>query len=297
MTSTLVKDSVIGDDWIKQVAANVPVQRIIGADGLPTGDILTGPVRLTFCEKLFSPGENDEGTKSYQTAILFTPLADMSIFYEEYYAVCGREFPQNFANGQYHGLQSPFKDQAEKAAQYSGFTPGCVYMNVGSQFQPPIVDSRYNQIVDEKKVYPGVWAILGLKAYAYGKAGKTKDGKPMKKGVNFGLQTVMIIGDDTRFGGGAPDPKKMYAGIKVPTAVVRPDIAQGMPMGGPPMQQPVGVPGYTMPSATPPQQGFMPPGAPPVTPGYQPQQNYGVAPVPSATTSPSEEDELRALGL
>lgn len=311
MTTTLVRDSIVGDDWIKQTAANVPVQRLLGADGQPTGDILTGPVRLAFCDSIFEGQQNDSGETKYSVMMLFTPLFNPQVFYEEYYAWCGREFPQNYDAGsqQYYGLHSPFKDQAEKM-QYGGFTPGCIAITSGSQYKPPVVDSRYNPIVDPNKLYPGVWAICAVRPYAYGKAGKTKDGKPMKKGIGFGLQSIMLIADDTRFGGGAPDAKQLFAGVKVASPVVRPDIGAGMPMGGAPAPA-AGIPGYTTHAAgapapgfampqqthTPPAQGFTPPA--PNAAGYATAPHAaGVA--PNMTTSPIETEEqrmMREMGL
>lgn len=306
MTTTVMRDSIVGDAWIQQTAANVPIQRIIGADGQPTGDILTGPVRLAFCDSIFNPESKDD----FSVAMLFTPYADFRVLYEEYYAWCGREFPSHYDAGtqQYHGLHSPFKSQDEKL-KFGGFTPGLAYMNSGSQFKPPVCDSRYNPIVDPSRLYAGVWAICAVKPYPFGKAGKTKDGQPMKKGIGFGLQSIMLIGDDTKFGGGAPDVKQMYAGVNVTAPIVRPDIGGGMPTGGAPAPA-AGIPGYTAPGGGAPRpgqpagnfvmpqttysvpaqpQGFTPPqpGAPASYAAAQPQAMYA----PPATSSHTETPE------
>ena len=316
MTTTIMRDSIVGDDWIRQTAQNVPIQRLVGKDGQQTGDILTGPVRLAFCESIFDPKSVDD----FGVAMLFTPFADFRIMYEDYYAWCGREFPSHFDAGtnQYHGLHSPFKDQAEKL-KFGGFTPGLVYMNSGSQFKPPVCDTRYNPIVDPNRLYPGVWAICTVKPYAFGKAGKTKDGQPMKKGIGFGLQSIMLIGDDTRFGGGAPDVKQHYAGINIQAPVVRPDIGAGMPVGMAPAPAP-GIPGYTAPGGGVPQPGAapgfqmpqstyqMPAAAPQAPQGFVPPvAGYAAQPqaapqmyAPPVTTSPTETEEqrmMREMGL
>ncbi len=235
MTTTIVKDSIVGDGWIQQVQAQVPVQRLIDPKtGNFNGDIITGPVRLAF-DNLFTlptkkPGQS--GEPKFGTSILFPPNVDFSIISEEYYKALGQFFPEyyvagaNGAAGQYHGLHSPFRDQAEKM-RFGGFTPGCTFMNCTSKFKPPLVDSRMNPIVDPSKVYPGVWAICVINAYPYG-----KNPPQPKKGVAFGLQSVMIIGDDTKFGGGAPDAKQQFAGVSVAAPISRPDMAN-MPVGAP----------------------------------------------------------------
>lgn len=220
MTSTIVRDSIVGDAWIQQTAAAVPIQCVIDAEtGQPTGDILTGPVRLAF-DTLFTlpqPSADNENPK-YGSGMLFTPLADFTPFYEAYNAICAAEFASHFdvATGQYLGLHSPFRDQGEKV-KFGGFTPGSVFMSSSSKFKPPVVDAQGNPIVDPAKVYPGVWAICAVNGYAYK--------NPKKKGVSFGLQSVMIIGDDTKFGGGAPDPNKTFGGVK--GAITAPTIAPG----------------------------------------------------------------------
>lgn len=230
MTTTIVRDSIVGDAWIQQTAQSVPIQKVIDAEtGNETGDILTGPVRLAF-DTLFElpqPSAKMENPK-YGAALLFTPVADFGLFYEEYHRICAQDFADHYdaASGQYYGLHSPFRDQAEKA-KFGGFTPGCVFMTCTSKFKPPVVDARGNPIVDQSKVYPGVWAICAVNAYSY------KD--PRKKGVGFGLQSVMIIGDDTKFGGGAPDPNKTFAAAKgaIQTPAIQPgQVAGNMPVGG-----------------------------------------------------------------
>lgn len=235
MTTTIVRGSKIGDEWIKQACALTPVQRVLDANGQPTGNILTGPVRLAFCNNpyggLFKPGTKtaDDGTKTegkYGTQILFTPYFDPAIFYEEYYRVCGAEFAEYYdsGSGQYYGLHSPFRNQAEKLRLGGGYTPNCIFMTCTSKYKPPVVDARMNPIVDESKVYPGVWAILAVNAYSYG-----KNPPQPKKGVAFGIQSVMIIADDEKAGGGAPDPRSQFQGVNVQPPAAAPVAAFGQP--------------------------------------------------------------------
>lgn len=310
MTTTLVKDSIVGDAWITQTAQACPVHRKIGDNGQPTGDILTGPVRLAFVDDLWDGSKPDPSNpgkaQTFSATLLFTPLADFKIFYEEYYAELAERFASYYNPHmnppQYVGVHSPFHDQAEKANKYMGYTPGCVFLNSGSQYKPPIVDIRGNPIVDKNKIYPGVWAICGVKRYTYGIG---KNPQP-KKGVAFGLQTVMLIGDDTRFGGGAPDAKEMFSGINITAPIVRPDALASMPQGGPPAPGP-GIPGYTTPgfgqpgAPAPVQQppGFIPPGAPAGVPSAAPMNSttgYATPATPyPSSPAPGEEEDLSFL--
>ena len=294
MTTTIIRDSIVGDAWIQQIAAAVPIQRVMDEKtGQPTGDILTGPVRLAF-ETLFElpkPTANMENPK-YGAALLFPPAADFSLLYEEYYAVCGREFAEYYdaASGQYYGLHSPFRDQGEKA-KFGGFTPGSVFMTCTSKYKPSVIDARGNPVVDPSKIYPGVWAICALNSYAF------KDVR--KKGVGFGLQSVMLIGDDTKFGGGAPDPNKTFGSVKgaIQAPAISPGALANLPAGGE-APAPGGMPGapaggtFAAPPSGAPATGqyTMPGSAAPAQPPAQPGDPRG--PVPAGYESWAEYDDL-----
>lgn len=290
MTTTMVRDSIVGDAWIQATAAQVPVQRVIGKDGQPTGDIVTGPVRLGYFEAFTLPKKKNEtdGEPKFGGKLLFTPLTDWNIFYEEYYKLCAQIYPEYYDVGtkQYYGLHSPFNKQEEKIKN-PGFTPGCVYLNSTSKYKPGVVDSAHNPIVDPSRVYSGVWAICSVKPYAYG---DRKDPK-QKIGIAFGIQTVMIIGDDSRLSkvAQAPDSREQFKGINVSAPVIRPDMAASMPTGHAPAAP---IPGYTAhgggaarPTGAPPvvpQERWVPPAGavtpPPIAPAYA-----APPPLPGAT--------------
>lgn len=240
MTTTVLRDSMVGDQWIRDCYSLNPVRRVIDPKTQqPNGNILTGPVRLAFCDALFearAAANNPQGPKKFGTNALYTPFTDFTIIYEEYYKACAATFPEfyNPNTQQYNGLHSPFRDQAEKAHQYAGFTPGCIFLNHTSKFMPQVVDIRGNPITDRNRVYAGAWAILAINAYPYG-----KNPPQPKKGVGFGLQQVMIIGDDTKLAGGAPDPRVTFAGVNVKPPIAAPAAAFGAapplgPQGAPP---------------------------------------------------------------
>ncbi len=237
MSTTIMRDSIVGDQWIAGTYAAAPPQRILDEK---TGNFLTGPVRLAFVH-LFEPQKRDPTPQNpnpgetYNTMILFPPMTDFTIFNEEYYARCASDWASawNPDAQNYIGLHSPFHDQVEKSAKYQGFTPNSKYITISSQFKSPIVDARGNAIVDPAKAYAGAWAICAVNAYAYGKKAKGAT----TKGVGFGIQSVMLIGDDTRLdGGGGVDPQAVFKGINVQAPIARPDFSkmpQGLPGGGP----------------------------------------------------------------
>jgi hypothetical protein len=226
MDSTIMKDSKVGDAWIKEVCAANPTQIL---QGVGEHLISTGPCRLAFCDPLFNARKprgreaDPSAVGKFSTMALYTPFTDMNVFYSEYYRILGAQFPEYYVaelRG-YPALQSPFHDQAEKP-QYAGFTPKLIYVNHTSKFKPQIVDSNKNPITDPAKVYPGVWAILIINGYGYG-----KNPPQPKKGCAFGLQAVMIIGDDQPLAGGGVDPREAFR-----MAVVKPPVISAAALAG-----------------------------------------------------------------
>lgn len=248
MTTTIMKDSEVGDAWIREMMANNPPQMVIDpATGLPNGNILTGPVRLAFCDSLFEAKpqmRSDVNSKlKHMSTVLFPPETDLQVFWDEYWRIAAQDFANLWvpAAGEYVGMDNPITDQKFKA-KYSGFTPGAMCMVVSSNYKPAIVDYRGNPIIDESKIYAGCWAILAVNAYASGKAAP-------RKGPRFGLQQIMFIADDTKLAvGGQADPKQTFGGVKVKPPAGAPAAAfgQGAPgAGGPPRGAPPGMSGAT----------------------------------------------------
>ena len=260
--STLMTNSQVGDRWIREVCANNPTVMLPGENRM----ISSGPVRLAFTDTLFEPKAPQQGgTPKFSVCALYTPLSDLTTYYAEYYRICGEMFPDYYnphING-YTGLENPFHDGATKAHKFEGFTPGCTYINHTSKFKPAIVDASIarNPVVDKAKVYPGVWGILVVNAYGYGKSPPQP-----KKGVSFGLQAVMVIGDDMNLSGGGIDPRQAFQGVNVKPPMINPAVLAGVVPPPPAGSAP--APGR--PYAPPVPGGFVPPPPPnPLVRGFQ----------------------------
>lgn len=266
--TTMIRDSDIGDAWIQQCYAQNPVQFVIDPKtGQPTTSILTGPVRLSFTDALFTAQKkmksNPDSPMGYYCSILFPPIADLTLFFNEYNRIAKEHFAAHWNGQGWGGLDPAVRNQAEKP-QYAGYTPNCAFMNVGSNYKPAIVDNRMNPIVDPAQIYPGCWAIVSLNGYASGK-------NTPRKGPRFGLQTIMKIADDRNLGGAAPDPRAMFGSVKVmaPTAPVAAQFGAMPPANGP------------QPNA-----GAFPPPAQ----QWQPQAPQGQPPGGYAQPAPSDDD-------
>lgn len=197
--------SKMTDDWVRDVLARNPCLK------LDNGNVRTCPFRASF-PNIFEKGKpiapNPEG--KYGTTLLFPAIADLSVLRAEATAVAFAKWPGLKDGSLKMSLHTPFRDQAEKQ-QFEGYSPGSIFMTATSERQPPCVDTRLAPVVDRNKVYPGVWAIATLRCYDFDKG--------VKKGVTFGLQSIMIIADDTQLGGGGSDPTQDYAGINIDQTV------------------------------------------------------------------------------
>jgi hypothetical protein len=269
--ATFMTNSKVGDPWVREICQNNPTVMLPGENRL----ISSGPVRLAFCDTLYdpkAPSNNPAGTPKYSVCALYSPFTDWAIYYAEYYRICNEMFSDHYnphlTPPGYSGLENPFHDCAHKSMKFEGFTPGLFYVNHTSKFQPSIVDYQKNPITDRSRVYPGVWAILVVNAYGYGKSPPQP-----KKGVSFGLQAVMIIGDDTNLSGGGVDPRQVFAHANVKPPIINPgalaSLAPPVPGGLPYRPPQPGIPMAPSPG------GFVPP--PPPNPLYSGMQHTTVA--------------------
>ena len=213
------KDSKMPLEWIQKACTQNPVMKLLDpTSGQFVGNYSTGPVRLAWTHGLRTPQKNDAGNDKYGCTVLFPPGVDLSILVAAVNECGAANFPENMTpqGFRWDNLQSPWHDQFEKHTKYSGYTPGAWFFNVGTNFLPRIVDTNMNDIVDDKRIYAGVWAILAVNVYPYG---KVKRQGPTKKGVSFGLQSTVLIADDTPFGGAGLDPKAAFKGINIDSSV------------------------------------------------------------------------------
>lgn len=93
--------------------------------------------------------------------------------------------------------RSPFKkkqDRVRKGTQqrYDGYEGEGVYLTLKTKERPQIVDANKQEIIEPSEFYPGCWARASVNVYAYDNAGN--------RGVNFGLNNIQKLKDDTPFG-------------------------------------------------------------------------------------------------
>lgn len=164
------------------------------------GGFILPPVRLAFAHlakprpNRQRPGENEK----YATCMIVPNEADLKAIFEAAMALgvatFGAGYPEGLKDGSY---KFPFKRQAKLADKYDGFESDGFYCEAASKYPVPIVDAKGNPIAaDSPLVYSGMWALVSVNLYAYGKgvAGSTK-------GVNLGLRSICKLADDEEFKG------------------------------------------------------------------------------------------------
>lgn len=187
---------------------------------LSNGDVRTGPVRLSF-PHLFKAGKPVEADQEGKFgAVLLFPLgADISVIKAEASRVAKDKWP-TIGTPQAPKLKNPVQLQDENTGRYAGYVEGAYFIRTISNQKITPVDRNMAPVIDESAAYPGVWAVVTMRALTYD--------KKLSKGVTFGLQNVMLIADDTNIGGtAAANPRDAFAGVTVEAGDIDADKAFG----------------------------------------------------------------------
>lgn len=117
-------------------------------------------------------------------------------------------------------LRLPFKDQAEKADKWVGYTEG-FYIITRTKEQPGLINRQGQPILDPTAVYGGLQVYASVNAYAW-------EHRTGGNGVSFGLLNLMVWKDDGTKWGGRAEPTKDFkdlierAKAEDPTAGAKP---------------------------------------------------------------------------
>jgi len=276
-----MNQSRLPDDWVARAIASSPFVK------LSDKNYRTCPGRLSFVHAVNPITQDANGvqlaTPKYEVTWLGPPGSNEQIdavLWPDVYATCKARWPARVqANGQMLGLHLPWRDQGERINRktgqlYGGMNPGLRSIKMSTEYKPQVVDHLGNPVVDPKRIYAGVWAVLLFNTYDY-------DNK--QSGVGAGLNGIMLVADDTTLEGGGPDMKAAFSGVQVEA---RFDAAASFGAAPPP-----GVPGAPPP---PPGAAFLPTpqtvrNPPPPVPGQ------AVLPPPGAPAAPAAFDMASLL--
>lgn len=161
---------------------------------LSNKEIVTEPCRLAF-PALFKPRPTVKGgTKlAYQAALLLPPDFDMKPLVACVQAAMMEKWGKTV---KLVGKNNPLRkcDDLDEDNRSTGYEPGWRYTNAKSDYQPAVLDQKKQEILDEKKIYPGVWCRFHLTAYAW-------ENPKNNRGVSFSLNAVQLVREDDRLDG------------------------------------------------------------------------------------------------
>lgn len=160
--------------------------------------VVTGKVRLSYAH-LLEPSSSFEGQEPKYSTVILVPKSDSATI--KSIEAAQKEALENGKASKFNGKiptnwKNTFRDgdeeaDLEKNPEYAGH----MFMSVSSKTRPGIVDQSLQQVMDPDQVYSGVYARVSINAFAFNTSGN--------KGVSFGLNNVMVLGEGERLAGGA----------------------------------------------------------------------------------------------
>jgi hypothetical protein len=156
--------------------------------------VITPKFRLSFPE-LFQPKamEREDGTMGdakYSIQMLFDKKTDLKSLKN----VVAKAAKEKWGDNIPKGIYTPFKDGNEKDLE--GYEDKIV-VNASSKFKPQLVDQKLEEILAQNDLYAGCFARAAIVAYAW--EAKNKQGKILKRGVSFNLESVQKLAEGEPF--------------------------------------------------------------------------------------------------
>jgi hypothetical protein len=197
-------DTEMTVQWIVDTTKKHPPKK------LDNGNCLSGLVRLSFAHLFELPKPKEGITPKYGANLIFPPTADLLVLKDACAEAARTKWP-NFGQAGGPKLRTPFKDQSEMFGRFKGFGEEGQYIIVTSDERRPVVDQRMQAITDKTRAASGFWAIVSIRPFVYDKG--------VNKGVSFGLQSTMIVAEDTVLSGGGSNPQADFAGVSIDASV------------------------------------------------------------------------------
>lgn len=156
--------------------------------------VVTGKVRLSFCN-LFTPRSMNEGGPLKYSVSILIPKSDTAMVdkfnkaFEEARNSNAAFFGGSVPKGLKGGLRDGDEERDDEA--YAGH----YFVNANSDNRPQVVDADMNEILDPNEVYSGCYGRVSVNLYPYNTNGA--------KGIACGLQNVMKLEDGEKLSGGS----------------------------------------------------------------------------------------------
>jgi hypothetical protein len=266
--------------------------------------VVTGKVRLSYVQIFRTTKTDRKGNPKYSVTVLL-PKSDIATKQRIDVAINaaiddGVKSPKIWAGVRPQQPNICVHDgDGVKAKDGTPYGPECkghwVFTASTSIAQPRVVDTNRQPLLDQTKLFSGVYALVSVDFAAYNFDGS--------KGITAYLNNVMVLDDKAEpLGGGLSDVDDDFGSINSPYQAQQPTQYQQPYQPAAPCQQPYQAP--TAPPTSPyPQQYNAPAAAPapaapaasypayqtPATPPYQPQYN---APVVAPAAAPPQVDPI-----
>lgn len=160
-------------------------------------NVTTGEVRLSYVN-LFQPRANQQGQEPKYSVTVLLPKSDTAT-YQRIQAAIQAAYEKG-VQGAWNGARPPLKHVIHDGdgVRPSGepFGPECKghwVFTASSKQKPELVDANLNPIIDQTKVYSGVYGRVNINFYPYNNSGN--------RGVAAGLGPVQILRDGEPLGG------------------------------------------------------------------------------------------------
>jgi len=270
MPTQSMRESDIGDAWIQEACALMPVQSLGG------NAFLGGPCRISYPALFECSKYQGKDTGKYDAVFLFPAFANLQPLYDHIFRLVAEKWPECIQGNQIFGVKLPIRDQGEKVLE-TAYTPGLKFIKARTKNKPLLYDKPplSGPITERSKIYSGAWVAPNFDLYI------PKNGT--ERGVLVGLTAIQLLADDKPIGGGnGPNPEAVRAQMASVVRATTPISTPAMGYGAPAQPQGYGQPGYGAPPA------YAPPQAP-----YAPQpQGYGAPGV-----AVPDEATRRLLGI
>jgi len=224
--------------------------------------VTTAEVRLSFVH-LFQPHANQPGQEAKYSTTILIPKSDTATMQRIYVAI--NAAIEKGVAGMWNGARppqpkNPIWDGDGVRQNGEAFGPECKghwVMTASSKTQQQIVDVAMNPVIDQTKVYSGVYGRVNINFFPFSNSGN--------RGIGAGLGPVQILRDGEPLGGRV-SAEQVFGGAPAPGAY------------GVPAQQPYGQPAPQGWQQAAPAQQYGQPAQPPMQQPYPQQPAYGQAP-------------------
>lgn len=159
--------------------------------------VTTGEVRLSYVN-LFQPRANQPGQEPKYSVTILLPKSDTDTFHRIQAAI--QAAYEKGVVEKWNGARPPLKTVIHDGdgVRPSGdpFGPECKghwVFTASSKQRPEVVDAQLNPIIDQSRVYSGVYGRVNINFFPYNNSGN--------RGIGAGLGPVQILRDGEPLGG------------------------------------------------------------------------------------------------